>query len=250
MIQSYQRPSILDDTLHSIFEDESSQLDAVIVVWNDPESKAPDNWVSPGGIPLKFRQSQENSLNQKLKVDPDIRTKAVLLGDDDTYYTKSDMEYAFKIWREMGQNRLVGAWPRAARLTEQGTYRYGIPTTQMDYNMILTGLAFTHIAFMDYYSSDDRIMSAVRRYVDRHFNCEDIAMNFMTQSLTGCPPMFVKGQNGAMQTEKPEGTPRIGKGRPHAKRRNQCLVDFEFFFKKWPLKMQEGYFVQAEINAP
>jgi hypothetical protein len=250
VIQTFQRPAILNNTLHSIIEGESSKLNAIIVVWNDVETTAPKDWASPGGIPVKYRQSEVNSLNQKFRVDPDIRTKAVLLADDDTYYTTPDMEYVFKIWRDMGQNRLVGAWPRAARMTDAGTYRYGIPTDQMDYNMILTGLAFTHIAFMDYYSSEVMALRKTRRYVDRHFNCEDIAMNFLTQSLTGCPPLYVKGLDGAMQTEKPEGTPRIGTGPAHAKRRNRCLIDLENFFGKWPLRMQEGYVVRGEIHAP
>ena len=71
------------------------------------------------------------------------------------------MEYAFEVWRTTGQNRLVGAYPRMA-IHEDNAWKYTIPRKTWEYNIMLTGLTFTHIAFMDYYSSDDRIMTQVR----------------------------------------------------------------------------------------
>lgn len=225
-------------------------LHTIIVAWNDLETTVPADWTTPGGIKVHYRQSEKNSLNQKLKPDPRIKTKAVLLADDDTYYTQDDMEYAFKVWRETGQNRLVGAWPRAGRQNKGGKWIYSTPHKSYDYNLILTGLAFTHIAFMDYYSSEDRLMVKIRDYVDEHFNCEDIAMNYLTQSLTGCPALWVKGHDGAIKPPKPEDTPRIGHAKGHGARRTACLNDFNKFFGKMPLKTQDGYMIRGEVHAP
>lgn len=249
VIQTYKRPDVLNQTLHLIIEEESKMVDQIIIAWNDLETPVPEDWTSPGGIPIHYQQSEVNSLNQKLRPNPRIRTKAVLLGDDDTYYHKLDLEFAFQTWRTTGQNRLVGAWPRAGR-EEEGKMRYHIPRKAMDYNMILTGLSFVHVAFLDYYSSSDLLMTKIRDYVDEHMNCEDIAMNYLTQSVTGCPALWVKGKDGARMTPKPKGMPTIGTTKGHGARRTACLNDFNKFFGRNPLKMQAGFLIRAELHAP
>ena len=176
LIQTYKRPDVLQETLRRFLKDESELIDQFIIIWNDLETVPPKDWHSEKGVRIRYQKSEVNSLNQKLKPNPKIRTKAVLLGDDDTYYTREDLEFAFNTWRNTGRNRLVGAWPRTAR-KEKGKLHYFLPRKNWDYNMILTGLSFVHIAFLDYYSSDDPLMTRLRDYVDEHFNCEDIAFN-------------------------------------------------------------------------
>lgn len=248
VIQTYKRPAVLNETLHRIIEGESKMLDQIIIAWNDLETPVPKDWNSPGGIPIHYQQSDKNSLNQKLKPNPRIKTKGVLLGDDDTFYTTPDMEFAFKTWRETGQSRLVGAWPRLGKPNKEGQWHYIIPGKESEYNMILTGLTFVHIAFLDYYSSSDVLMTQIRDYVDEHFNCEDIAMNYMTQYITGCPTIYAKGKGGARLTPKPKGMPRIGNNKGHLARRTACLNDFNKMFGRNPLKNQAGFLISAELH--
>lgn len=249
VIQTYKRPDVLHQTILNVTQGESKLIDQIIVAWNDLETPVPADYTQ-GGIPIHYQMSDVNSLNQKFKANPRIKTKAVLLGDDDTFYQKEDMEFAFQTWRETGKNRLVGGWPRAGRKGDDGRMHYHISQKSMDYNMILTGLSFVHVAFLDYYSSSDALMTRIRQYVDEHFNCEDIALNYLTQHITGCPPLWVKGRSGVQQTEKPKDMPTIGTSKGHLERRTQCLNDFDKFFGRNPLKMQAGFMVRGEIRSP
>lgn len=248
VIQTYKRPDVLKETIRRFLEDESELIDQFIIIWNDLDSVPPSDWYSPKGVRIHYQRSEVNSLNQKLKPQPRARTKAILLGDDDTYYTREDLDFAFNTWRNTGRNRLVGAWPRTARLNNEGRMYYVLPRKNWDYNIILTGLSFVHIAFLDYYSSDDRLMVKLRDYVDERFNCEDIAFNYVTQSLTGCPAIWVKGRDGANMTPKPKEMPTIGNSKGHSSTRNQCLNDFNDYFGRNPLIMQAGYLIRAALH--
>ncbi|KZZ98632.1 EXTL2, alpha-1,4-N-acetylhexosaminyltransferase [Moelleriella libera RCEF 2490] len=89
--------------------------------------------------------------------------------------------------------------------------------------MILAGLAFAHISFLDYYSSQNPIPVKMRAYVDEHFNCEDLAVNYMASLLTGEGPLLVNGRDPHVSF-----VPSVGiSTRPgHLEARSRCLNDF------------------------
>ncbi|KAM3452741.1 hypothetical protein MY3296_004310 [Beauveria thailandica] len=228
-MQTYNRPDELNKTLHALLSEEIPSLLEVVVVWNNVDDKVPADYVSKHSVPVRYRQSPVNSLNQKLWPDPAYKTKAILLSDDDVYYHPSDLEFAFGAWREFGQDRMTGALARCAEPIEAGKLKYSFCSKDQDaYAMVLTNLAFSHISFLDYYWSDEADMTKIRNYVDQHTNCEDIAMNHVTSLLTGQGPLQVTGHKRYVNMEPAAG---ISRKPGHVQARSKCLDDFADIFK-------------------
>lgn len=98
--------------------------------------------------------------------------------------------------------------------------------------MVITGLAFADISFLDYYFSDESLMQQVRMYVDEKFNCEDIALNFVSSMLTCEGPLLVRGRDPYVNYDPREGISR----RPgHMETRSKCLNDLTEMFGLMPL---------------
>jgi hypothetical protein len=136
---------------------------------------------------------------------------------------------------------MVGALARCTPVDTFGYHRYTFCSNkkgQDDYNMILTNLAFSHISFLDYYSSNDTIMTQIRDYVDEGFNCEDLALNYVHGLLTGEGPLLINGHEKYVNF-----VPRVGismkKG--HLEARSACLNAFSKMFGCHPLVDETGY---------
>ncbi|GAO16976.1 hypothetical protein UVI_02044330 [Ustilaginoidea virens] len=234
-MQTYRRPKELNETLRALLDEEIPSLAEVVVVWNDVESPPPGNFKSRHGVPVRYRQSPENSLNQKLWPDPAYETQAIFLSDDDIHYKPKDLEFVFQAWRKFGRRRMTGGFTRCAVQEANGRWKYSFCSADQGqdyYNLILSGLAFAHISFMDYYSSQDEIPKRIRAYVDQHFNCEDIAMNYLVSLLTGEGPLLVKGKDAYVSFVPANG---ISTRPGHIEARSQCLNDYNELFKCMPL---------------
>lgn len=53
----------------------------IVIVWSN--SSPPDPEVEFPGLPVRIRNESTNSLNNRFRPDPDIRTRAILQLDDD-----------------------------------------------------------------------------------------------------------------------------------------------------------------------
>ncbi|KAM0554775.1 hypothetical protein ACHAPJ_006847 [Fusarium lateritium] len=240
-MQTYQRPKELQATLNNILSEEVPSLLEVVIVWNDLENYAPEDYVSKYGVPVRYRRSKRNSLNEKLWPDPEYKTQAILLSDDDVYYHPKDLEFTFQTWRKFGRNRMVGALARCSPVDTFGYHKYTFCSNRQPndhYNMVLTNLAFSHISFLDYYSSNDTAMTQIRDYVDEGFNCEDIALNYVHGLLTGEGPLLISGHKKYVNFVPSEG---ISMKKGHIDARSACLNDFSKMFGCHPLVDETGY---------
>ncbi|KAF4333145.1 exostosin-like 3 [Fusarium beomiforme] len=243
---TYRRPKELNYTLSVLLEEKIPSLHEIVIIWGDVDDVPPTNFTSKHGVPVRYRRGLQDSLNEKLRPDPDFKTQAILLTDDDVYYRPSDLEFVFQTWRKFGRYRLTGALARCYDTDAEGHYNYNFcPGDKRDeYSMILTNLCFSHISFMDYYWSDDSTMSAIREYVDKHFNCEDIAMNYVQGLLTGQGPLLVTGWEGYANLNPPSG---ISTKPGHLEARSKCLNDFVKIFKSMPL-VNETAHIKRGVN--
>lgn len=244
-MQTYQRPHELNETLNILTSTPIPSLHEIVVVWNNLDQETPPDYVSEYGVPVRYRMSTANSLNQKLIPDSDFETKAVLLTDDDVYYKPDDLEWVFQSWRKFGQYRLVGALPRCADQDADGSWKYTFCSNAGDQNryaLILTNLCFANIAYLDYYSSDAPEAVAVRAYVDEHFNCEDIALNFMASKLTGYGPLEANGYEGFKNFHPSAG---ISNRPGHLEARSKCINDFVDIFGGMTLVNETSHIVRG-----
>ncbi|KAF4986806.1 hypothetical protein FGRMN_10666 [Fusarium graminum] len=239
-IQTYKRPRQLKETLAHLIEHKVPSLHEIVVVWNEIDVQPPADFESKHGVPVRYRKSKKNSLNQKFLPDPAYRTQGILLSDDDwNYNTTGDLEYVFQQWRKAGMHRLTGAFARCWQYNNIGNPTYNSNCKGQDgYSMILSGLAFTHISYLEYYHSEDDIVTGVRELVDAAFNCEDIALNFLVSMLTCEGPLLVLGKDKLDHQAARSG---ISTKPGHGRQRNECLRKFVDMFGYMPLKEVTGY---------
>lgn len=238
-ILTYKRPDVLKKTLSVLLSATIPSLHEIVIIWNEIDVPPPASYTTPSGIPIRYRLSARNSLNMRLLPDPLYATQAILQHDDDVWYTPSDLEFVFQVWRQLGRYRLTGALPRC--------YSRDAKTKQLSYHqcrkdndwyaLVLTGLAFVHVSLMDYYSSNATMPTRIRAHVDEVVNCEDLAMNYIVSMLTCQGPLHVMG-NEHFQNMNPKGGISTKGG--HMSKRNKCLNVFEELVGFMPLVQQMG----------
>jgi len=92
-----------------------------------------------------------------------------------------------------------------------------------EYSIILTKAAFLHRKFLYAYTYDQN--PAIREYVDKNRNCEDIAMQFLVSDISKKPPVYVRGalsDLGVLSGISTKSWHKLG----HMKSRGECLNDF------------------------
>ncbi|KAF5026711.1 hypothetical protein F66182_1200 [Fusarium sp. NRRL 66182] len=245
-LQTYQRPAQLNETLQHLTENKIPSLHEIVIVWNDLETEPPVDYVSEFNVTVRFRRSEENSLNQKLLPDPKYATQGVLLSDDDWNYNTTDLEFVFQHWRRHGMHRLTGAFARCYYYDKNGDPVYDLCNNKAPkYQMVLTGLTFTHMSFLEYYHSEDPLMRSVRDYIDDKFNCEDIALNYVQSMLTCEGPLQVFG---LVKLDHQAAKHGISSKPGHMGRRSRCLKDFKDMFGYMPLHDVDTYLRRGVIS--
>ncbi|BFI25327.1 protein MpGT64.1 [Marchantia polymorpha subsp. ruderalis] len=208
----------------------------IVVVWN---KGVPPNPLRDfdSAVPVRIRVEPINSLNNRFRLDPLIKTRAVLELDDDIMMTCDDVERGFKAWRERPE-RLVGFYPRLVegRPLEYRNERFA--RSRAGYNMILTGAAFMDIdmAFPLYWSDENEKGRAI---VDELFNCEDILMNFILGNRTESQPVEYVHPSWALDTSKLSNAAISRDTKVHYNKRTYCLLRFSQLYGKLPLKKVE-----------
>lgn len=208
----------------------------IVIVWNKGNPPNPDDFDS--AVPIRVRVEEHNSLNNRFKVDPLIKTRAVLELDDDILMTCNDIERAFRVWREHPE-RIVGFYPR---LLEGNPLKYRdekFARKRKSYNAILTGAAFidSEFAFKQYWSEDAREGRAV---VDHYLNCEDMLMNFLFANASKSRTVEYVHPTWAIDTSKLSGAAISRNTQMHYKIRTDCLSKFSALYG--PLSQQKWEF--------
>jgi hypothetical protein len=205
----------------------------IVVVWN---KGAPPDPVADfdSAVPVRIRVESQNSLNNRFKPDPLIRTKAVFELDDDIMMTCDDVERGFRAWRE-NPKRMVGFYPRFADGAPLHYRNERYSRRQAGYNMILTGAAFmdSETAFAKYWSQD---VQKARAVVDELFNCEDILMNFILANQTSERAVEYVHPAWAIDTSKFSSSAISRDTQGHYDKRTECLGQFSKIFHGVPLK--------------
>jgi len=242
-ISTFRRPKKLNDTLTVLISTKISLLLEIVVVWNNIGETPPESFISEHGVKVRYRASARNSLNEKFIVDPAYQTRAILLSDDDVYLQPSDLEFAFQMWREFGQNRITGVLARCCSLSSSTkAWDYNFCENGEFYNLVLTNLAFVDVAYLEYYSSQDADMVQIRDYTDKVFNCEDLALNFVVSRLTCSGPLLIRGHEAHVNYDPKSG---LSRNPNHMDTRSKCLNEFSKILGVMPLVEQSGRAVRG-----
>ncbi|XP_054785479.1 glucosamine inositolphosphorylceramide transferase 1-like [Prosopis cineraria] len=201
-----------------------SSVREIVVVWN--KGVPPKLSDLDSAVPLRIRVEERNSLNNRFKVDPLIKTRAVLELDDDIMMTCDDVERGFNVWRQH-PDRIVGFYPRLISWNSLKYRPEKYARMHKGYNMILTGAAFidSQIAFRRYWGEEAK---QGRDLVDKYFNCEDVLLNYLyanASSLSSRTVDYVRPA-WAIDTSKFSGAAISKNTQVHYQFRSNCLVKF------------------------
>ncbi|MQL74797.1 hypothetical protein Taro_007169 [Colocasia esculenta] len=208
----------------------------IVVVWNKGKPPNPDEFDSP--VPVRIRVEDHNSLNNRFKVDPLIKTRAVLELDDDIMMTCNDIEKGFRVWREHPE-RIVGFYPR---LIDGNPLKYRnerYARKNNGYNVILTGAAFmdSEAAFKKFWSEEARHGRAL---VDELRNCEDVLMNFLFANASSERTVEYVHPAWAIDTSKLSTSAISRNTQVHYDIRSNCLANFSAIYGPLPQKWEFG----------
>lgn len=209
----------------------------IVVIWNKGKPPSPEDFDS--AVPVRVRAEEHNSLNNRFRVDPAIKTRAVLELDDDIMMTCGDVEMGFKAWRQHPE-RLVGFYPRLLE-GKPPKYRDERHARQRNgYNAILTGAAFMdgEAAFRRYWSE---AAAQGRRIVEESFNCEDVLMNFLYANASGSARTVEYVHPAwAIDTSKFSAAAISRNTQAHYDVRTGCLSKFSAIYGPLPPRLEFG----------
>ncbi|XP_058205370.1 glycosyltransferase family protein 64 C3 [Rhododendron vialii] len=247
----------------------SPSVASVVILWSNPHTTTQTltlllrnlSLSSPSKTPISLLRQPSPSLNLRfLPLPPSLlRTRAVLVADDDVSVDPKSLEFAFKVWKQ-NQNRLVGLFARSHDIDLES--RSWIYTVHPDkYSIMLTKFVILKSEFLYRYScGGGREMEEARGVVDRMRNCEDILMNFVAAEEGGVGPVLVGVEKvrdwgdarneGAVVGggEDGEGVREVGlssRRRDHRKRRGECIREFHRILGRMPLRYSYGKVVNS-----
>lgn len=221
-----------------------SGLESIHIVWSEPNPPSDSlstflNHVIESKtrglkkVELSFDINKEDSLNNRFKEIPGLKTDAVFSIDDDVIFPCSSVEFAFKVWQS-APDAMVGFVPRAhwvdKTLGKTDYYTYGGWWSVWwtgTYSMVLSKAAFFHKKYLRMYTNE--MPKSIKEFVTKNRNCEDIAMSFLVANATGAPPIWVKGKIFEI------GSTGISSLGGHGERRTRCINRFAAEFGRMPL---------------
>ncbi|KQK13756.1 glycosyltransferase family protein 64 protein C5 isoform X2 [Brachypodium distachyon] len=198
----------------------------ILVVWNKGQPPVQNELKS--SVPIRVRIETKNTLNNRFKIDEEIKTRAVMELDDDIMMACDDLERGFKVWREH-PDRIVGYYPRLADTAPLKYRNERYARRQGGYNMILTGAAFMdhNLAFKRYWSNKAEVG---RNIVDSFFNCEDILLNFLFMNGSSTSTVEYVKPAWAIDMSKFSGVAISRNTQAHYHVRSKCVAKFSEFY--------------------
>lgn len=158
-------------------------LDKIILIWCNQISPPPAV-PTESSVPVVILRAATNSLNNRYVVTDMVRTSTVVSVDDDLKLSEALIRLLVKTHYQQ-PNRLIGVDGRSYDLNGQYIYHTNPGTT-----MVLTKTWIISKRFFAPYMKDNILLDFINSK-DVH-NCEDIAMNFVVQTLTGNDALIVK----------------------------------------------------------
>ncbi|KAJ6428863.1 hypothetical protein OIU84_020503 [Salix udensis] len=211
-----------------------SSVKEIIVVWN--KGRPPRSSDLDSAVPVWIRVEDQNSLNNRFKKDPMLKTRAILELDDDIMMRCDDIERGFNVWRQH-PDRIVGFYPRLISGSPLKYRAEKYARRHKGYNMILTGAAFMDhtVAFERYWSNEAK---AGRELVDRYFNCEDVLLNYLYANASSSQTVEYVRPAWVIDTSKFSGVAISRNTNVHYKIRSSCLLRFSEIYgsiadRKW-----------------
>ncbi|KAM7533198.1 hypothetical protein Aperf_G00000127425 [Anoplocephala perfoliata] len=229
IILTYDRIQMLLKNI-AIFNVFEHLVESIIIVWNHQVLK-PESFQWPKlRVPIHIIRTKVNSLQNRFLPFDLIRTDAVLTVDDEVIPEPKALENGFEVWSEY-QDRIIGFVARGHEwLKSEGKFRY-VAKSLGSYSLILTGASFFHKYYLYAYTFE--LPHEIYSTVGELMNCEDIAMNMLSQQISERDPHRVYA---ATRFACPSCKSGLSTKKSHYTMRSVCITNFINFFGYDPLK--------------
>ncbi len=266
VINTFRRPERLQQTVRHYADTcgRNYAVGQVFVVWADQETDPPASgdsfFESPplrgtgtnetNRVTVEILKKSKDSLNARFEPIPNLETTSVFMVDDDIRVDCVSLKTAFSAWQNH-PNSMVGYYPRLAapprsqaKDPNQLVYHaWPMVYWRQKLNIILTKASFLHSKYLELYTNDDSFPREIKDHVDKHRNCEDIAMSMLvanytkyTEKIPACP-LYVEGSVSDVGLFG-----GISSGSGHFATRSDCLTQLTAIFRSegWdpPLETQ------------
>lgn len=142
-------------------------------------------------------KKDRDSLNSRFEPIDELETTAVFMVDDDILVSCPSLLLAFQAWTAHPDS-MVGYYPRLASRPMSTTtgggddertaglvyHAWPVVHWRHRLNFVLTKASFLHSRYLALYTNPADFPQAVKDHVDRHKNCEDIAMSMLVANYT------------------------------------------------------------------
>ncbi|KAB2619232.1 exostosin-like 3 [Pyrus ussuriensis x Pyrus communis] len=248
----------------------SSLVLSILVLWGNPSTPSQtlsqlarnltDSSFGFSGISVIHQAS--DSLNNRFLPRPEIKTRAVLVCDDDVEVDPKSLEFAFRMWGS-NPDRLVGFFVRSHDIDL--SRKEWIYTVHPDkYSIMLTKFMLLKSEYLYRYScAGGPVMASMRKIVDKAQNCEDLLMNFVVADEVNAGPILVGAErvrdwgDARNDHEDGDGDARGGltgevaqvglssRKTKHRTRRGECISEFHRMLGRMPLRFSYGKVVNS-----
>jgi hypothetical protein len=283
VINTYKRPDMLRQAVQHYADTcgKKYKVGQVFVVWAQqgvqvptPQSFFDDNkslrtGSMTGGTLVEVLQVSKDSLNSRFEPIPQLTTTSVFMVDDDIRVACPSLLLGFQAWKE-NPDSMAGYYPRlsappisqskdAKSTTKNKLIYHTWPVVywRQKLNFVLTKASFLHSKYLSLYTNDETYPREIKDHVDRHMNCEDIAMSMLVANYTkhqyallnkkkdnvdsqslASPPVYVEGKVSDWGLFG-----GISTGSGHMLTRSDCLTQLTAIFesKGWGSPLQQDY---------
>ncbi|KAL2490108.1 Glycosyltransferase family protein 64 C3 [Forsythia ovata] len=228
----------------------SPSIATVILLWCN-NSTPPQTLSSfAQNLSATILRPPSSSLNHRFYPWEIIKTRAVLISDDDIEPNQKSISFAFTAWKS-NPDRITGFFARSHAYDVQS--KSWIYTMEKEkYSIILTKFMILDRTHLETYTCDQRY-SQTRHIVEEMNNCEDILMNFVVAENVNKGPLLVEAKGGVRDYGDARNDDELGLSKvglssrrgEHRKRRGECITEFHRLLGRMPLKYSYGMVVDS-----
>ena len=246
MDYSRKRWDMLSSVLKHYQSFHRSLIAEIVVVWNNASDLSSPQELRQmnrkNEIPIRVEVFGNNSMNNRFAVGEKIRTRGVVVQDNDVYMDQSDLSCLVGAWRQQ-PDRLFGAWSHRRAYEKVGEHLvYQFHPAGDEFSIILPHPWVVKTDYLRLYLKNKPMLELV----DNMMNCDDIYFNAVVADETGAPPIAFKVEVHERLDLYHEGLSTIWPQADWTADRNQCLDRVNAYFKA----SQVGVHTDTFISGP
>lgn len=203
-------------------------VETIQIVWCDMEHDPPNEVANHTSGKVAIERHTINSLNERFNILIPTPTLGILSLDDDALRPCEALDAAFIRWTRH-PDRIVGFNARSHLRDPtiiHDSWTYNNVGKSNKYSITLPSKScFIHRDYLKLYTA--ALPRSIYDYINKHFNCEDVAMSYFVSTLTGGRPPLLSDNwaiNSHLQTFSRNGLSRKTQHMVSSQQVDWCII--------------------------